>query len=76
MLEVWDARLNARDATDHPPVALVVVVRAWVGAATAEVHVVSVGTIVPRSGPIAPVRATVVGRFTVHVAGIDEVVRI
>ncbi len=48
-------RLSAREAPDQPPVVLVVVVRAWVDAATAEVHVVGAVGISPRSGPIVPV---------------------
>ena len=53
---------------------LVAVVRAWGDVATVEVHEVSVVTSVPRSRPIAPTRATVADRATVHVAGIDEII--
>ena len=77
-LPPWEAEenekkvLSTREAPDHPPVVLVVVVRAWVDVRAVEVHVVSVVTIVPRSGPIVPVGITVVDRRTIHVPGIDE----
>ena len=48
MLEVWDDRLHASDATHHSTVVLVVVVRAWVDVATVEVQVVRVVAIVRR----------------------------
>ncbi len=68
--------LHTSDAPDHPPVVLEVAARAWGDVATAEVHAVSAATTTPRSGPIVPVRATVVDRATVHIAGIDKIIRI
>ena len=47
--------LHASDATHHPPVVLVVVVRAWVDVTAIEVQVVGVVTIVRRGRPIVPV---------------------
>ena len=73
MLEVWDARLNASDATRHPPAVLAVIARAWVDAATAEAQAVGAAT-ARRRRPIAPAGITVADRRTIHVPGIDEVV--
>ena len=50
--------LDARDATDHPPVVLADVVRAWADVRAVEVQAVGVVTSVPRSRPIVPVGIT------------------
>ena len=76
MLEVWDARLNASDATRHPPVVLVAAARAWVDVATVEVQVVGEAATERRRRPIVPEGITVVDRRTIHEPGIDKVVRI
>ena len=69
--------LHASDATHHPPVVLVEGAdRAWVDERAVEVHGVSGDTSAPRSGPIEPGGITGVDRRTIHVPGIDEVIRI
>lgn len=68
--------LGPSDATRHPPEVLAVAIRARVDVIAAEEHVVSVVTIAPRSGPIEPVEITAADRRTIHVPGIDEVIRI
>ncbi len=52
-------------------VVLIVVVRPRVDVRTVEVQIVRVVAIVRRSGPIVPVRAAIVGRAGVPVAGIN-----
>ena len=69
-------RLHSSDATDHPPVVLVVTERAWVDERAVDVHAVGEVTTEPRSGTIAPVGITAADRRTSQEAGIDEVVRI
>ena len=68
--------LGPSDATDRPPAVLAAAERTWGDVATAEVHVVGGETIVPRGRPIVPVGITVVNRRTIHIPGIDEIVRI
>ena len=68
--------LDSSDATRHTTVVLVVVVRAWVDVATVEVQVVRAVATVRRGRPIVAVRTTSAHRRTIHVAGINKVIRI
>ena len=68
--------LDASNATRHSTVVPVVVVRAWGDAATVEVQDVRVVAIDRRGRPIVPARTTTAHRRTIHVAGINKVVRI
>lgn len=68
--------LGAGDATHHLPVVLVAVVRAWADVHAGEDQVVGIVNNVPRSGPILPVGITIADRRTIHVPGIDKIIRI
>ena len=67
-----EPRLATYKATYGVPVVLVVVVRTWVDVRSVEVQVVRVVTIVHSRGPIVAVRAAVVRRRAVPVAGEQE----
>ena len=68
--------LHARNATHQTTVVLEVVVRAWGDVATVESQVVRAVAIDRRGRPIAPVRTTTDHRRTIHVAGINKIIRI
>ena len=76
MLEVWDARLHASDATRHPPVVLGPGARARVDAATVEVQVVGVAATARRRRPIVPAGITEFGRRRPIAPGVEEIIRI
>ena len=66
----------ASDATRHPTAVFADVVRAWVDVATVEVQVVRAVATVRRGRPIVSERTTTVHRRTIHVAGINKIIRI
>ena len=68
--------LDSSDATRHSTEVLEVAVRAWVDAATVEVQVVREAAIARRGRLIVPERTTTEHRRTIHVAGINEIIRI